>query len=167
MDTKGTTPTWLTSALVQIQTHLDEDLGLTALATPIGRSQWHVTRRFSALLGESPRQHVERLRLERAAMMLMTRRASVLQVALDCGYGAPETFSRAFTRRFGLSPTVWRRDAARRIPASVDTAFRTLPGGVDGLEHGGLSATRLRTLLPLQVLFIRHQGPYDNVPTSL
>jgi AraC family transcriptional regulator len=50
-----------------------------------------------------------RLRLGRAAAMLLTRDDSVLDVALTCGFQSHEVFCRAFRRRFGMSPSVYRQ----------------------------------------------------------
>ena len=53
---------------------------------------------------KTPRQHVERLRLERAASTWFPR-ASILDVALDCGFLSHEVFTRAFKR------TLWMHTA--------------------------------------------------------
>jgi AraC family transcriptional regulator len=50
-----------------------------------------------------------RLRLSRAAIMLLLSDASVLDIALSCGFQSHEVFSRAFRKRFGDSPSDYRR----------------------------------------------------------
>jgi len=88
--------------------HLDEDLSLTALAGRAGLSPFHLHRVFSAVAGETPKQFTLRLRLERAAILLLTGEQSVLNVALSCGFQSHEAFCRAFRRRFGMSPGAYR-----------------------------------------------------------
>ena len=72
--------------LVHIQAHLEDDLDLTTLARHAGHSPSHLHRVFSAAVGETPRQYVSRLRLERAAFRLLVHDASILSIALDCGF---------------------------------------------------------------------------------
>jgi len=94
--------------LVFAASHLDEDLSLTALAGRAGLSAFHLHRVFRAAAGETPKQFTLRLRLERAATILLTTGDSVLNVALDCGFQNHESFSRAFRKRFGMTPSGYR-----------------------------------------------------------
>ena len=87
---------------------LDEDLSLAALAHRAGLSAFHMHRVFSCAAGETPKQFTLRLRLDRAALLLLTGRESVLNVALSCGFQSHEAFCRAFRRRFGMRPSVYR-----------------------------------------------------------
>jgi transcriptional regulator GlxA family with amidase domain len=87
--------------------HLDEDLSLTALAGKSGLSPFHLHRVFSAAAGETPKEFTLRLRLDRAAVLLLTTTDSVLDVALACGFASHEVFCR------GLSATL--RNAAAGV----------------------------------------------------
>ena len=74
---------------------------------------------FAATLRETPKQLTLRLRLGRAAVMLLTGRDSVLNVAIACGFQSPEVFCRAFRRRFGMTPRAYReRGFAGRVSAA-------------------------------------------------
>src|SRR5580693_7938609 len=84
--------------------HLDQDVSLTALAEQAGLSAFHLHRVFSAAAGETPKQFTLRLRLARAAALLLSGRESVLNVALACGFQSHEAFCRAFRRCFGMRP---------------------------------------------------------------
>jgi AraC family transcriptional regulator len=95
-------------ALAYAATHLEEDVSLAALAGQTRLSAFHLQRVFAETVGESPKQLTLRLRLERAAALLLTASDSVLDVALACGFQNHETFSRAFRRRFGTSPSAYR-----------------------------------------------------------
>jgi AraC-like DNA-binding protein/effector-binding domain-containing protein len=88
--------------------HLDEDLSLKALAGQAGLSVFHLHRLFSAAAGETPKQVTLRLRLDRAAAMLLTTEDTVLDVALSCGFQSHEAFCRAFRRRFATTPSAYR-----------------------------------------------------------
>lgn len=87
----------------------DADLSLAELARAAGLSPSRFHRLFSQTAGESPRTFAERLRLERAAAMLVTTQAPVLEISLNCGFQSHEVFTRAFRRRYGIAPSSYRR----------------------------------------------------------
>jgi AraC family transcriptional regulator len=124
----------MTTPLKQVQpviafaaAHLDEDLSLTALASQAGLSAFHLHRVFSAAAGETPKQFTLRLRLSRAAAMLLTTGDSVLDIALACGFQSHEAFCRAFRKRFGITPSAYR---ARGFAGGIDAAEATEHSGV-------------------------------------
>ena len=77
-------------------------------------SPFHFHRVFRTVTGETLFGFIQRLRLERAAgVLLAVPDRSVLEVALDHGFASAATFARAFKAYFGTSATEWRRDGAR------------------------------------------------------
>src|SRR5687768_2493272 len=86
----------VTPLLLDVQDKLDQDLSLPSLARRFGYSPFHFHRFFPNTVGETPKQHVDRLRLERAAYKLAITRESILHIALSVGFKNHETFSRAF-----------------------------------------------------------------------
>ncbi len=107
--------------------HLDEDVSLEALAGQAGLSAFHLHRVFSAVAGETPKQFTLRLRLGRASAMLLTSGDSVLDIALSCGFQSHEAFSRAFRRRFGITPSAYR---ARGFAGGIEAT--------DAVEHAAI-----------------------------
>jgi AraC family transcriptional regulator len=89
-------------------THLDEDLSLGALADQAGLSTFHLHRVFTEVTGETPKHFTLRLRLGRAAVLLLATQESVLDIALSCGFQSHEAFCRAFRLRFGIAPSAYR-----------------------------------------------------------
>ncbi len=89
--------------------HLEKDLSLAALGARARLSRFHLRRLFSAVAGETPKQFTARLRLERAAALLLASSLSVLGVAFACGFRNHEAFTRIFRARFGMTPTIYRR----------------------------------------------------------
>lgn len=65
-------------------------------------------RVFAGLVGESPKQYQLRVRLQRAAALLLGTPARIVDVAVATGFGDHETFTRAFGRHFGVAPSVYR-----------------------------------------------------------
>lgn len=113
--------------LAHAAAHLDEDVSLESLAHHAGLSPFHLQRVFAAAAGETPKQLTQRLRLGRAAVMLLTSEDSILDVALSCGFQSHEVFIRAFRRRFGMTPSEYRE---RGFTAGVDAALAQ--------QHGSL-----------------------------
>lgn len=148
--------------LVHIEAHLDEDLSTPALAVVAGLSASRFHRVFAAEVRQSPHAYVSRLRLERAAFYLATQEGTVRDIALAVGYPTPETFTRAFARRFSRSPSGYRATAGvlRRAPARR-------PGPELEAREPTLSAVRAVELRAQPVAFLRHLGPYEDVDTSL
>jgi AraC-like DNA-binding protein len=71
-------------------------------------------------IGETPGAHQRRLRLDRAAWLLLTSRATILTIALETGWESHETFTRAFRARFHSNPSAFRQDGdARILPHSM------------------------------------------------
>jgi AraC family transcriptional regulator len=93
-----------------ICSHLDEELTLDHLSRIARCSKFHFHRLFSAHTGFGVVQFVRLTRLERASYQLAFAPArSVTQIALDAGFSAPESFSRAFKELRGQTPSEFRR----------------------------------------------------------
>jgi len=107
--------------LAHAATHLDEDVSLETLARHAGLSPFHLQRIFAVTTGETPKQLTQRLRLGRAAVMLLTTDDSILNVALSCGFQSHEVFIRAFRRRFGMAPSAYR-ERGFALAAGADVA---------------------------------------------
>jgi AraC family transcriptional regulator len=161
--------------------HLDEDLSLATLAAEAGLSAFHLHRVFSAAAGETPKQFTLRLRLERAALLLLMGQDSVLNVALSCGFQSHEAFCRAFRRRFKMSPGVCRArgfaTSVTRAQAEKHAALVTGSGPCAGLFHrneiGKLHRKAMtytitkRQLSPQPVLVIRRRVKSTGIATML
>ena len=91
--------------LIHIQEHLDEPISLEDLGRVAHFSPFHFHRVFRGMVGESVKEHVRRLRLERAAHRLKFGEEAVTRIALDAGYETHESFTRAFKSLFGESPS--------------------------------------------------------------
>ncbi len=85
------------------------------------RRQFH--RLTVQLIGETPGAHQRRLRLDRAAWLLLTSRATILDIALETGWESHETFTRAFRTRFGVTPSSFRKTRGTTLPQSIRLAL--------------------------------------------
>lgn len=99
---------WVTGiqrALDYTEAHLTDEIDYEAVAREAYSSAFHFQRMFSMLCGFSLGDYIRMRRLTLAAEELMRTRAKVIDVALKYGYDTPESFSRAFTRFHGSTPT--------------------------------------------------------------
>ena len=96
------------AALVDwIRAHVAEPLDVDRLAERAGMSPRTFHRRFTEAMGETPARFVETLRLDHARTLLQTTLA-LKTVAVQTGYVTPDRLSKAFARRFGVSPGLFR-----------------------------------------------------------
>ena len=85
------------------------DLRVPVLAARVGMSERHFSREFTRLLGVTPAEYVEQVRVEAARRVLESEQVAVSRVAARCGFGSTETMRRAFLRRLGVPPDHYRR----------------------------------------------------------
>jgi AraC-like DNA-binding protein len=88
---------------------------LQALARETGLSRTAFATRFRAATGESPIQHLAKVRLSQAAAYLTTADLTLEAIAARTGYASNASLSKAFKRHFGVSPGTYRE--TNRIPA--------------------------------------------------
>ena len=87
----------------------DRPWTVATLAAEVAMSRSTFAQRFKALVGEPPLVYLAKWRLSMAAQWLRAERGSLLEIALRAGYRSEAAFSKAFKRRFGVSPMAYRR----------------------------------------------------------
>jgi len=78
------------------------------LAREVGVNRDKLVRKFRELYGETIHDALSERRLREARTMLLSSDLPVSSVAHQCSYLSNASFSRAFSRRFGLAPTALR-----------------------------------------------------------
>ncbi len=93
-----------------IQENLSKPIDLSILSAIAGFSPYHFHRIFSAFYRETPREMVNRLRLETAANLLIKNpKMSLTEISIKCGFSSSSVFSRSFKTHFELSPIDYRK----------------------------------------------------------
>lgn len=105
-----------------VDSHLDQPLSLAELAEVAHLSRYHFERVFTSYAGETPVARVRRLRLALARQQLEAGSPlSMLELALESGYGSAEAFSRAFRAAFGMPPSAVRPQARQQGSIHIET----------------------------------------------
>jgi AraC-like DNA-binding protein len=89
-----------------------QPLDVEALARGVHMSAGHLSREFKLAYGESPYSYLMTRRIERAMALLRRGDLSVTEVCFEVGCSSLGTFSTRFTELVGVSPSVYRRQAA-------------------------------------------------------
>jgi len=95
--------------LEHIETHLSDTLELAQLAELVQLSPQHFCRAFKQSLGLPPVCYHGSRRIERAKLLLARADLPVTEIGLTLGYSETSSFSAAFRRATGLTPTAYRR----------------------------------------------------------
>lgn len=98
-------------AIIRIMGSLDEPLSFRQISQEVHASPYHFHRKFRELTGENVHECLRRLRMERAMHLLRRTDEDVTTIALDSGYETLESFTKAFRKIYGLTPT-----DARKLP---------------------------------------------------
>ncbi|MCB9301907.1 MAG: response regulator [Lewinellaceae bacterium] len=88
----------------------DPTFNIPQLCEQIGMSRALLYKKFKALTGQSVADFIRRVRLHKARQLLQTTELNISQVAMDVGFKNLSTFSRNFTKEFGVNPREIRRD---------------------------------------------------------
>mgnify|MGYP000456262417 FL=1 len=150
-----------------IQQNLDNELTLEELAQQANFSSYHFHRIFSGMLGESVKELIRRLRLERAAVQLRTSTASILDIALAAGYESDMAFSRAFKSRSGVQPSKFRKSEQASFPCLSISSVRYVTNehisSFDPFTDEELNMNvTIKQVNDTLVAYVSHQGPYKD-----
>lgn len=100
---------WVQQGIDMMKAHYMERLTIQALTRQIGVNRSHFTRVFTQTVGIPPIQYLQNLRLEKSAELLRHSALSVTEIALSTGYADLYSFTRAFSKRYRISPSEYRR----------------------------------------------------------
>ena len=98
-------------ALDYIEANLEKQFTLDELASVANFSKFHFHRIFLALIGETPFQFILRLRLEKAASLLILNPVkSITEIAFEVGFMDVSVFSRNFKNNFHISASLYKSE---------------------------------------------------------
>ncbi|MDD3155437.1 MAG: helix-turn-helix domain-containing protein [Victivallaceae bacterium] len=99
----------ISDLLAALEGKLSTKWSLESMARRARMSTANFRLQFKQLTGETPAAYLLRLRLERAAQLLMRMPGKMVgQIAQDCGFSDSNYFARQFRQKYGVSPTRYR-----------------------------------------------------------
>jgi AraC-like DNA-binding protein len=105
-----------------IEGSLHHPVSLQTAARAACLSEFHFHRLFRQIVGETPHSYVTRRRLERSVGLLTSDSSTVNEIAASCGFGKPGDFAAAFRKRYGVTPSEYRK--IRKISVFPDSHER-------------------------------------------
>ncbi len=110
-----------------IDAHYDEPLTLADTARHFNLSSEYFSKAFKAETGDTFHGYLTEVRLDAATKALHSSADTVARIALEAGFPNLAAFSQAFKRRYGTTPTLYRREHQesyeRALPASIVTSL--------------------------------------------
>jgi AraC-like DNA-binding protein len=95
-----------------LKRNVDQPIGISDLVKHIGLGRTRLFQLFRLDTGMTPNDYLMRLRVDKAKELLRGVPRSILDIALDCGFGSSQYFSKVFLRYTGQTPLVYRRRPA-------------------------------------------------------
>ncbi len=104
----------IATALKYIREHACQGLDVGALLKAVPLSRSVLERRFSQLLGKSPKAEILRVQLDRVCRLLAESDLPISEVAEKSGFEHPEYMSRLFKKKIGITPGEFRKRSGVR-----------------------------------------------------
>jgi len=163
-----------------IEKNIKNDLSLKTLADVAHFSPFYFHRIFSAVVGETLNHFIQRIRIEKAATLLIAnRKISVTEIAFECGFSGSSTFARAFKDTYKISASEWRNTNSNncqtirnnnQILSNDGKDFDSISFYIDPnnqnlkwrIEMKNKEAVNIevKKIPDMPVVYVRHTGPY-------
>jgi AraC family transcriptional regulator, regulatory protein of adaptative response / methylphosphotriester-DNA alkyltransferase methyltransferase len=99
-------------AIAIVESEYSTELSLDDIARRVASSRRQLQRAYAEIGDTTFREHLTRVRMERAAGLLADRALTVREVARRVGYRQPAQFAKAFRRHIGVAPSDYRTRGA-------------------------------------------------------
>jgi len=127
----GKGPSWATpdnahigKAIAIMQARIERHLDLSELCDYLDVSREHFVRLFSSYMGMPPMRYYARLKIEAARAMLSSTNLHVGEIADKLEFDSQFSFSRAFRRATGISPTDYRDRFLQKVDFVVEKSAK-------------------------------------------
>lgn len=99
---------WLDDVKDYLDLHATEHIRIEDAARLVGIHRSHLFASFRKKFGVSPQQYLQKIRLTKGTSLLRETALSVTEIALSLGYPELYSFTRSFTKYYGMSPSSYR-----------------------------------------------------------
>jgi YesN/AraC family two-component response regulator len=101
----------LNKAIKTIMQNLANDtFSVEELASAVNMSRSNLFRKLKSLTGQSPLEFIFSMRLKKSLELLLHRKMNVSEIAFEVGFKNPSSFTKAFKKQFGKSPSLFLKE---------------------------------------------------------
>lgn len=100
----------ISKAIQYIESHITEDISANDIAKEVYISSLYFQKGFSMLCGFTISEYIRNRRLSLAGNELATSDKKVIDIALKYGWDSPDSFTKAFTRFHGVTPSMVQKN---------------------------------------------------------
>lgn len=158
-----------------IENNISEEFSLIRLSEIANFSPYHFHRIFYSITGETLFQYIQRVRIEKAAVLLLkNKKVSIMEIALECGFSNQASFAKAFKNYFNLNASKFRNEES--IEKNINCKTESNLGKVltkrvcynnaeinkwcyKGQEDISY-VVEVKKVTEIKVIYVRHTGPY-------
>ena len=153
---------WLTAirgAVSYAEDHLTDDVSLDDVARAVHLSPFFLQRGFSLMTGFGVGEYLRNRRLYEAARDLQGTGEKVIDIAFRYGYETPESFTKAFTRFHGATPTQVREGAAVRpfLPLTIQIS----------IQGGSNMEPKITPMFPFKLIGFQKEFTYEEAYSEI
>jgi len=117
----------LSKAIQYIESHLTEEIHIDQVASEVYASSSHFQLIFHMVIGMTIGEYIRNRRLSLAAQDLLQANSKIIDVAMRYLYDSQESFSKAFTRFYGVPPSKAQRRKIKVFhPLSINVTIQDL-----------------------------------------
>ncbi|MCR4621731.1 MAG: AraC family transcriptional regulator [Clostridiales bacterium] len=141
-------------AIEYMENHLTDAISVKDVADKVYLSPFFLQRGFSLMTGFGIGEYIRNRRLYQAALDIRDTDAKILDIALKYGYETPESFTKAFTRFHGVTPSQARE-------GSPIVAFLPLTINIT-IQGGSQMDYRITPMFPFKLIGFQKVFSYEN-----
>jgi len=151
--------TAIRGAVSYMEDHLTDEVSLDDVARAVHLSPFFLQRGFSLMTGYGIGEYLRNRRLCQAALDLQGTGEKVIDVAFRYGYETPESFTKAFTRFHGATPTQVREGAAMRsfLPLTIQIS----------IQGGSKMEPKITPLFPFKLIGFQKVFTYEEAYSEI
>lgn len=142
-----------------IESNLKTDLQIRDIAAQVGISVFFLQRGFAVMTGYSLSEYIRNRKRYQAALELQSTDRQIIDIALDYGYETPESFTKAFSRFHGATPSQVRSGAPIQcfLPLNI-TVY---------ISGGNQMHAKVVNIFPFKVIGIAKEMTADEAETRI
>lgn len=154
-------------ALLHIEDRLDQPLSLDAVANALNLSKYYFHRLFSAMMGCSLNTYILSRRLNASLALIQEGRTSLTDIAYRLSFGTPSSFTRAFSRQYGIAPSLLRTRNPGLAPIPVPSIVRRPIKNINGDVVADFTLTEFEAIRLSGIVFeVDLAGDYETTIRS-